>query len=424
MNTTRHDHTDVLIIGGGAVGVCIAYDLVRAGLSVRLLERGPRLASGASAGNAGIVSSSHSVPIATPAALRAGLRWMLKPDSPFYIPPRPGLARWVVGFVRACTPSRVAPASALQRLLTEEGLRRHAEYAKSLDTGFRGEGLVDAYETEEGMELGRREVDARRREGLLGEVLDTAGLRARVPALTPQLVGGALYPRDGYCDPLRFVLALGRAAQEAGVRVELDTEVLAIGREGRTVGPLVTTRGTFAADQVVLAAGAWSPQLTRPLGVSLPVVGAKGYHVDYERRDGDPDVPIYMQEAKVVATPLGDRLRLAGTLELTGLDMHVNGPRVEAIRRVGERLLPGLIGRPVVDVWRGLRPCAPDGMAVIGRPRGLENLVLATGHSMSGITLAPATAVLVQQLVLGREPDLDVRLLDPGRFSRPLATPV
>lgn len=421
MRTTDHDHTNVLIIGGGAVGVCIAYDLVRAGMSVRLLERGSRLASGASAGNAGLVTSSHSVPIATPAALRAGFRWMLKPDSPFHLPPRPSLAPWVMRFMRACTPPRVAAASALQRQLTEEGLRRHAEYAQTLDTGFEGDGLVDAYETEDGMELGRCEVAARRREGLLGEVLDVARLRERVPALTPQLVGGTLYPRDGYCDPLRFVLALGRAAQEAGALIELDTEVLAIGRDGRAVGPVETTRGTFTADEVVLAAGAWSPPLARPLGLAVPVVGAKGYHVDYERRDGDPDVPIYMQEAKVVATPLGDRLRLAGTLELTGLDMRVNETRVEAIRRVGERLLPSLAGRRVVEVWRGLRPCAPDGMAMIGRPRSLDNLVVATGHSMSGITLAPATAVLVQQLLFGEQPALDMRLLDPDRFSRSLA---
>ena len=180
-----------------------------------------------------------------------------------------------------------------------------------------------------------------------------------------------------------------------------------------------TPEGELRPRTVVLAAGAWTGCLARSVGVYCPLEGGKGYHVDLEAAEGDPRIPTYLQESWAIATPLPGRLRLAGTLELAGLDLSIDRARAEAVRRGGVRGLPGLEGRRVLDVWAGLRPCTPDGLPVIGRPAGIEGLILATGHAMKGTALAPVTARLIGELVSGETPSHDLAPLSPRRF-RPL----
>jgi D-amino-acid dehydrogenase len=194
-------------------------------------------------------------------------------------------------------------------------------------------------------------------------------------------------------------------------------EVLGLRRTNSRVSGVETTAGPLRAQTVVLAAGAWTPQLAADVGAFVPVEAGKGYHLDLETGDGDPRIPIFLQEARVIATPLPGRLRLAGTLELSGLDLSVDRVRVGAILRAARRVL-GLDGRRVLEVWRGLRPCAPDGLPILGRPRGLENVVLATAHAMMGLTLAPVTGRIVADLVEGVPPAFDVAPLTPDRFRR------
>ncbi len=189
-------------------------------------------------------------------------------------------------------------------------------------------------------------------------------------------------------------------------------------REGDRIA-IETRDGALRPETVVLAAGAWSGALAKTAGVYLPLEGGKGYHVDLEGADGDPRIPTWLQESWAIATPLPGRLRLAGTLELAGLDLSIDTRRADAVRKGGERGLRGLTGRPVIDIWAGLRPCTPDGLPVIGRPRGLPGLVLATGHAMKGVSLAPVTAKLVAELVAGETPSHDLAPFRPDRF-RPL----
>src|SRR5207247_5985129 len=162
----------------------------------------------------------------------------------------------------------------------------------------------------------------------------------------------------------------------------------------------------------VVAAGVWSGRLA-----DVPVTGGKGYHVDLSPTDGDPHVPVLMQEGRFALTPLEGRLRVAGMLEIAGLDDRPNPIRVEAMRRAATRVL-GHDGRAVLDVWTGLRPCAPDGLPVIGRPSAHPRLVLATGHAMKGLSLAPVTGRLVAELVTGDPPSHDLAPFSPDRFRR------
>jgi D-amino-acid dehydrogenase len=413
---------DVVVIGGGVVGVAVAYELARAGARVTVLERGGELAWECSAGNAGMVSSTHALPLASPTALMQGLRWMWRRDSPFKLRPRTRLLPWLARFTAASTPVRAERAGALLVELTQRGVELHSELADAgLDTSLVRRGMVDAYETQAGVEFGRAEVAARHALGLTGELLSTEQLVEVEPALSRTLAGGAFYPDEAHCDPLRFVQALGGAAVELGVCVRCRVEVLGLETRGGRIAALRTTSGRVPVDEVVLAAGVWSPELARDLGLYLPIEGGKGYHVDVDAGPGTPQLPVYMMESRVVGTPLAGRLRLSGTLELDGLDTRVDPVRVEAIVRAGERHFPAIQGAEVRDVWRGLRPCAPDGLPLIGRVDGVENLIVATGHGMAGTTLAPITAKLVGEVLADRPPSVDLELMRPDRFRRVLA---
>ena len=409
---------DVVVVGGGAIGTCIALELARRGARVTLLERGAELASGCSAGNAGLICPSHDTPLANPGALREGLRFMAKPDSPFYLRPRPAVLPWIARFVAASTPQKARASARVIRALSSASLALHAELADGgLDTGLERRGVLNVYGTDDGFATAKREAGEAARLGLRCEVLDGGQARELEPALAGNPVGAVYYPDDAHCDPLRFVRAVGEAAAAAGTAIRTGVEALGLRRRGGRVEAVVTTAGDIEAGSVVVAAGAWTPLLARELGLYVPVEGGKGYHVDLERGEGDPRLPIWLQEARVIATPLAGRLRLAGTLELAGLDLSVDRRRVDAVLRAGRRGLAGLERRSVLEVWRGLRPCTPDGVPIVGRPEALENLVLATGHGMMGLTLAPITGRLVAELVTGEKPSHDLRPLRPDRFQ-------
>ncbi|MDN5856785.1 MAG: FAD-dependent oxidoreductase [Actinomycetia bacterium] len=413
---------DVVVVGGGVIGIAVAYELAQSGAEVTVLERGGDLAWECSAGNAGMVTSTHALPLASPTALMQGLRWMWRRDSPFKLRPRARLLPWLARFAAASTPTRAERAGDLLVELTQRGLELHSALADSgLDTSLVRRGMVDAYETSGGVEFGRAEINARRALGLTGELLTTEQLLEAEPALSTSLAGGAFYPDEAHCDPLRFTQALGAAAAELGVRVRPRVEVLALEMSAGRITALQTTSGRITADKIVLAAGVWSAGLARDLGLYLPIEAGKGYHVDMDAGSKTPRLPVYMMESKVVATPLNERIRLSGTLELDGMDTRVDPVRVGAIVRAGERHFPAIRGALSRDVWRGLRPCAPDGLPLIGPVDGVENLVVATGHGMAGTTLAPITAKLVSEVLQGVPPSVELDLMRPDRFRRMLA---
>jgi D-amino-acid dehydrogenase len=405
------------------VGVCSALELARAGARVTLLEAGSALGAGCSAGSAGLICPSHVEPLATRAALAAGLRSLGSRDGPFALRPRPALLPWLARFAAACTPAREHAAATVTRGLSRASVELHVRLAEQLGTGVERRGTLNVYETEQRYEKGLAEARANEAAGLPSEPLAGAEATAFEPALAGPVAGAVYYPGDLSGDSLAFVRAVGAGAREAGAEIRTGTEVLSIRSRGGRVDELETTAGLVRADAVVLAAGVWTRGLARGLGLALPVEGGKGYHVDYPEGATDPRVPVYMQEARVVATPLPGRLRLAGMFELAGLDLSVDPHRLGSMRRAGERRVRGVAGRRVLEVWRGLRPCAPDGMPLVGRPGRYDNLVLATGHAMLGFTLAPVTGALVAELVAGAQPSHDITLLHPDRFTGLLRPP-
>jgi len=410
---------NVLVIGGGVIGVSSAYYLARDGWEVTLLEKG-EICAGSSYGNAGLIVPTHLVPLAAPGVWWQGVKWMLNSESPFYIKPRASLelARWLWRFRAACTPSRVRRAMPLLRRLSMESLELYRGFAeKDLDFGFRESGSLTVFATPEGLTHGREEARLLQQGGAAVEILDGAQARSLEPMLQKDVVG-ALYGReDALLVPDRFVKGLAKLAESGGVRIMTGTEAIGFRTGGGRITAVDTTRGTFSADTVVVAAGAWSPGLGRTLGLRIPIQPAKGYSLTYRRPARAPSVPLLPAEGRFSVTPMGEFLRFGGTLELAGMDLSINRRRVDTLRRKALQCIEGGDSLELLEIWRGLRPCTPDGLPLVGRPRKLENLVMAAGHAMVGMSLGPATGKLVAQICGGAPPPPDVQLLDPDRFS-------
>jgi D-amino-acid dehydrogenase len=409
--------TDVLVVGAGVVGLSAARALLRRGRSVAVLDAG-EIGGGASRGNAGLVVPSHSVPLAAPGAVGRGLRWMLDPESPFYLRPRFSLSlwSWLWKFRRACRADRARAALPLLRDLHRASRALFVEQAT--DCAFGARGLLCVFRTPEGLEEGRHEAALLREGGLPSSELDEAGVRERCPALRPGLaVGAILYPEDAHLDPRRFVEGIARDAERDGAVLRPGTPVAGFETAGRRVARALTPSGPVEASTVVLAAGWSTPSAARDLRLRLPIQPAKGYSLTFERPAGTPDTPLLLMEDKVAVTPMGPRLRLAGTLELAESALTINERRVGAIRRAADRALPLLEGAVPLETWAGLRPCTPDGLPLLGRPRAWDNVVVAAGHAMIGLSLGPVSGAIVADLACGTPPDFDLSLLDPDRFG-------
>ncbi len=408
----------VLIIGGGVIGVCSAYYLAERGMTVTLVERDD-ICSGCSYGNAGLIVPSHSVPLATPKTLAKGLKWLWDVESPFYIRPRFDLAllSWLLQFRAACREAKVRQAVPLLRDLQRASVALYGELASLLDFGYRQVGMLTLFKSGRDLEEGVHDAELLREHGFAPQVLDQGAVREREPCVRPEVVGGIYCDEDAHLDPSKFVTGLARLVEGKGVRIQRKTEVIGFEVSGRKVLKVKTTKGDFQPEQVVLAAGAWSALLARDLKIKLPVQPAKGYSITVRRPDRCPSVPLILSEARVAVTPLNCVLRFAGTLELAGFDLSINRRRVQAILRAIREHLQ--IGDELeqLELWRGLRPCTPDGLPIVGRSGSYENLIFATGHGTLGMSLGPITGKLVAQIASGEKTGFDLTSLKSERFQ-------
>jgi D-amino-acid dehydrogenase len=411
-----------VVVGGGPAGACAAQALAAAGAAVTLLEREHEIAPPACGAyaNCGLLVPSDCVPLASPGALGRGLRWLLDSSSPFYIAPRPSAAllRWLWLYRAAATPARAAASAPVLRALHTASAALHD--ALAADGGetwsYHHDGVVQTYESEAGWAAALGELEAARALGVRADVLSEAEVRSRFPMVRGRLAGGIRYVEDGHMDPALFTRAMAARAARDGAEVRTGAEVFALEPEPGGVRVL-TTAGDLRADQVVLAAGAWTPHLTATLGLRLPIEPAKGYSVDVARPPGFPEVPCYLVDAGTVVTPLGDSLRLGSSLELAGWDMRIRRNRVQRLRAAVERVLGLPADGAVRQVWRGPRPVTPDGLPVVGRLPRRERVIVASGHCMLGLSLGPVTGRLVSELAGGRRPSVDIAPLSPERFG-------
>ena len=414
--------TSVVIVGGGVIGVCAAYFLARRGAAVTVLERGD-LCRGASFGNAGGITPGH-VPINKPGRVAQALRSLNRPTNPLYLAPRwdPALALWLFSFARNCTQEHLEACMAVFGPLGKASMALFDRLVEgeALECAYRRDGYAEVYRTAAGLAAGRADAALERRYGFQSTELSGAEAREYEPALSDAIVGAVRYPEGATLDPYRFVIELAERAVRHGARVRTGADVARVLlRGGKLAGVELRGGEVVAADAVVLAAGAYTSRLTRPLGLRLPLQPAKGYHRDYDPNDGATPrlrTACILGESSIFCADLGGFVRLAGTLEFSGLNEGLRRSRLEQLTLGARQSFRGMGDPTPISEWCGLRPCLPDGLPAIGPAPGIPGLFVATGHAMMGLTLGPATGQLVAEWLLEGAPGTEFTALRVGRF--------
>jgi glycine/D-amino acid oxidase-like deaminating enzyme len=416
----------VVVVGGGVVGLCVAYYLLGAGIPVEVVER-HALGSGASWGNAGWVCASHSAPIPAPGVMRYALRSLGRPESPLYLRPfpDPGFATWLWRFWRSTTQAQFLRGYRAVADLNRPTFELFDELAAAgVDTTLQRVGMVHAFlstaharaffNVQRAMSTGRYEVAA--------DIVDGPAAARLDLALSADVRAAYLVPGEGVVDPGQLVAGLAKAVVERGGWVRENTPVTGMRRSGESVVAVETPAGELRCRAVAITAGSWSAQLLRMVGRRVPLQAGKGYSFSVDL-DPAPRHALYLGDRKIAVSPMSGGTRVAGTMEFSGNNRRMDWRRIVAVARGSRAYLgpwfsdPDDLATQIRDPWVGARPLLPDGIPLIDRVDG--NVFVATGHAMLGVTLGPATgSALADYLHTGKRP----AILEPFRIDR-LAAP-
>ena len=411
---------EILIIGAGVVGMSCAVEFAQRGAAVTIIDKSLP-GKGCSYGNAGWITPCFGLPLPAPGMFLKSIKWLLNPESPLYIKPslRPHFLSWMTRFMLAMNGRALHRSSDVLINLAKYSLT----YYRDLDTrfpgafGFEQKGLLMVSQTDDGFRGAVDTMNLVAAYGVRGERLSAQQAITLEPALRGPIKGGVFFPDEAHGEPFQVVETLANLARSLGVKIIPGCEAFDFKVAQGSLREVTTTLGPMHADVIVLATASWSLPIARKLGVSIPILGGKGYAVITDPLTPvTPRIPLMFGETKIAATPRNGSLRLAGTLELVDQDESITARRVAGIINGARAFLP-LPENPVIhEVWRGLRPCTPDGVPLIGFVNKPSNLFLCTGHQMIGLLSAPGSARLAADLIFQATPLVDARPFDPKRF--------
>lgn len=412
-------NTDVLIIGGGVIGLSCALALLRAGRSVTILERS-RTGCGSSHGNCGTITPSL-LPLTAPGTISKGLRWLMRPDAPLRIAPTLDLEliAWLLRFARHCNNRdyHYAAKNKAQLLLRSRELLEQLIKSEGMQCEFCCSGHLTVYRENRAFRQAEKDWHLWEQLGIEVEPLDGDRCREREPALNERVIGGFFHPGDARLRPDRYLSQLTRIVRAAGGIIHEDSPVARMHQSRGHIDAVETRQGVYRGTDIVLAAGAWSPQIAKPLGLRIPIQPGKGYSITYSRPAHPPRMPLVLKESSVCVTTWGSGYRLGSTMEFSGYDDSLNQRRIDALIRGAEAYLVEPTGPCVEESWFGWRPMTVDDLPIIGRTPKIKNLVIATGHGMLGMSLSAVTGSLVADIICHRPPVVDVTPFSPARFQ-------
>jgi D-amino-acid dehydrogenase len=424
----------VIVVGGGIIGLSSAYYLQKAGHQVTVLDKSDFM-DNCSYGNCGYVCPSHFIPLATPGIVRQGLKWMWNAQSPFYVQPRlsRSLIDWGLKFMKSATPEHVERSAVPLRdiaLLSQHEYENEWLPMPHFDFAYQHKGLLEICLTEPAAEHARHTVGRAHELGLDTDWLDHAALQEMEPHTRVNGVGAILFRCDGHLYPDKLMRGLLAVLKSAGVRLLAGEEVLRFetgggsgatgGSSGGTIRRVITSAGVHEADVVVVATGSWSREVSAMLGTRVPLVAGRGYSVTLEDSPYRVNHPAILVEGRAAITPMdGNKIRFGGTMEITTTTTPPRYSRVQGILNAVRRFYPDfdVPMPPVEKIWYGYRPCSADGLPYIGRIRRYSNVVVATGHSMLGLSLGAGTGKLVGEIVDERQPSIDLAPFAVERFG-------
>ncbi|MFC7302481.1 NAD(P)/FAD-dependent oxidoreductase [Cognatiluteimonas weifangensis] len=420
----QHDARDVLVVGGGVIGLACGLALLESGRSVRVLEAGTA-GCGSSHGNCGTLTPSHALPLAAPGTIVRALHWMLTPDAPLYLKPRfdPALWSWLLRFAGHCNARDWMRSGAARAALLQASRAAFPDWIAShgIECEFATTGTDHVFRDAAALEEYTRDLAALAELGIASEVIDGAAYAREEPALRAGVVGAVRFPGDASLRPDRYVAGLAQALRTAGGEIVEHCEVRNVTTDGDGVR-VATALGDYRGRDVVLAVGAWSPRLARALTPGLPLLAramqpGKGYSITYDRPALVPRRPLTLHERSVCVSIWGSGYRLGSTMEFSGFDASLNRRRLDALERAAHEYLHEGVGPVRCEEWCGWRPMSVDDVPLLGPVPGRAHQWLATGHGMLGVSMSPGTAQLLADLVCGRTPAFDPAPYRPDRFA-------
>lgn len=411
------------ILGGGVVGLCCAYYLERQGFALTVIDKGD-MTEGCSWINAGMVVPSHIVPLAAPGAVAKGLGWMFSGESPFAIRIKndAALLRWLWLFYRHSNKAHVKRAVPLLRdiSLLSKALYRELDREEGLDFDYQERGLLMLYQTATAEKEEWRAAGHANDAGVEARILSPDQIGIMEPGVCPQVRGGIYFPGDAHLNPAKFMRNMKGYLKSKGVEFITRTPVIGFEHERGWIRKIKTTNTEHAFDECIIACGSQSAVLLKKLGINLPLLGGKGYSFDLSGMAENIRIPSLLVEGRVSVTPLGPgSLRVGGTMILGEGHSAISATRVRGIVKTLHQFYPALKDTRIssLQVSAGQRPCSPDGLPYIGRSQKYNNLMIATGHGMMGMSLGPATGKLISKLLSADEPDVDLEPFGVERFG-------
>ncbi len=410
--------SDVLVIGGGIIGLSTAVQLAEGGAKVTLIEKN-QLGHGCSYGNAGWMTPCFALPLPMPGLFLKSLKWLMNPDSPLYIKPSldPLLFRWLTRFTLSMNQKQADAATEALVLLSKVSLDLYEKLgAEFPEIGFEKRGLLMVAQSQDGVRAAVDEMNLVSQHQIPGRAMLAEEIRVMEPSLTGHLEGGVYFPAEAHAEPLKVVQALAKKARALNVRIEEGVGFSSAHIVNGKIESVQSNQGALKADTYVMATGSWSTEMARDLRLSVPILGGKGYAMIVPPLATQPKHPMMLIEKKIAITPRNGSLRIAGTLELVNQDFGITQRRVDAIVRGARQFMTLPEKLDVQELWRGLRPCSPDGVPLIGFSKRVSNLALACGHQMLGLQSGFGTGKLLADLILRGRSDLDRKVYNPDRF--------
>jgi len=410
-----------IIIGAGIVGLSSAYYLQQSGWEVTVLEKGD-LSDNCSFGNAGMLVPSHFVPLAAPGMIEKGIKWMFDSKSPFYVRPslNMDLVGWGLKFMKSANKDKAERAAVPLRDISLLSKDLYADLTKEIgDFGLTNNGILMLYKSDKVGEEELHIAEQARNLGLDVASLSAAEAQALQPDLKLDVLGGIHYRCDAHLNPNQLLALLQKYLLGKGVKIIKNTEVTKIIHEKGQITSLLAGGKQYSANHYVLAGGSWSPEIAKRAGFKIPLMPGKGYSFLVDDTAKNMHIAALLCEAKVSVTPMGGKIRFGGTMEIDAVNDRININRVKGIVESIPKYFPDM--HPALpetkDIWYGFRPCSPDGLPYLGNSKSLQNLTVATGHGMMGISLGPATGKLVSELINGQSPSMDINPFSANRYA-------
>lgn len=410
---------NVIVIGGGIIGLCSAYYLQKEGHQVSIIDQS-NLDGGASYVNAGYLSPSHIIPLSAPGVMKKGLKWMLNPSSPLYIKPRlnKDFLKWTWAFNKSCTQKHVNKAAPLIKDITVLSQQLYDEIQRNekFDAHYEKKGLLMLCQTEKMLEEEVKTAEMANELGLKAWEVNAEEIKKMEPNVDINAMGAAYFECDQHTTPHEFMEQMKAHLKNEGVQFFTNEKVVDIRTVKDVIEEVITDKQTLKADEFVLAAGSWANILSKKLGIQLLLQAGKGYRINTQKETGIT-IPAILCEAKAAVTPMNGFTRFAGTMEIAGINHDINPVRVDAIAKAASSYYPNvkISDEEKAEVACGLRPVSADGLPYIGKSSKCKNLTIATGHAMMGWSMGTATGKLVSEMVSNKKTSLDTIHYHPDR---------